>query len=144
MRYDWCVAVAARRGHVHVLRFIFEQTKDYMNIACSQGAMWGQLGCLRFGHERGGVIDDKCAQYAWSHGHYACLKYIIEQCTLLAGDEAYKRYFKHCAPTRYHAVLQRLRWLVAYYSGVLMLVALCIANLALWLNKEDQMRQKIL
>jgi hypothetical protein len=80
------MAVAARSGQCHALKFLHENGCPWQSTTCSSAASKGYLYCLQYAHEHGCDWDaDTCTEAA-QNGHLLCLKYAWENgCPLNAG-----------------------------------------------------------
>jgi hypothetical protein len=86
---DVC-ANAADKGHLHVLKYAFENGCPWDQGTCDSAAARGHLQCLKYAHENGCELSTKICVVAAYNGHLACLQYAHENgCSLSVDDAQY-------------------------------------------------------
>jgi len=104
--YDETMAcrVAARKGHLDCLRFLFAKVKPSRETeknAAETAAQQGQLDILKYFVEERKISDDEkaeCVLHSVFKGHLDCVKYLVEEAKVPVDDWrhiAFARYFEH-------------------------------------------------
>ena len=78
---------AARKGHLHILKYLFESNYNQFEYACEDAAKNGHLDCLKYlretakAHWHSGAI-----RKAHENNHPECLQYLLDNnCPLPEG-----------------------------------------------------------
>jgi len=97
--------VAAGKGHIDCLRFLFAKVKPSRETekdAAETAAQEGQLDILKYFVEKRKISDDAktgCVLHSVRTGHLDCLKYLVEEAKASLDDDwrhiAHARYFEH-------------------------------------------------
>lgn len=75
----WSCKNAASNGNTDILRYALKNGCDLIcgNI-CEDAVISGNVDCLKFVHESGGIMTKNVIKYAVRYGKLDCLQYIIE------------------------------------------------------------------
>jgi hypothetical protein len=92
---DAC-AIAAKGGHVEVLKWLHENGCPWNKRTCAYAANEGQLEMLQYLRENGCPWDEQTCTHAMERGHLHVLKWIHEngcQCSEDKHNQAEKGYY---------------------------------------------------
>ena len=79
--WDWRTAAgAAESGHLHILEYLVERKYDeFDEEACESAAMNGHLDCLKYLHETAKAPwDEEAVREAHEYKHTECVQYLLD------------------------------------------------------------------
>ena len=78
---------AARKGHLHILKYLFESNYNQFEYACEDAAKSGHLDCLKYLRETAKAPwDEDAVRVAHENDHPECVQYLLDNnCPLPPG-----------------------------------------------------------
>lgn len=75
----WSCERAASNGDLDILKYAFKYGCDFkFGSICEDAAIGGNVECLKFVHENGGIMNENVIKYTVRHGNLDCLQYVMQ------------------------------------------------------------------